>query len=49
MKKKFRGAGVALITPFKTDLTIDFDGLGKIVDNQLENKIDYLVFLGTTA
>jgi 4-hydroxy-tetrahydrodipicolinate synthase len=49
MKKKFRGAGVALITPFKTDLTIDFDGLGKIVDNQLVNNIDYLVVLGTTA
>ncbi|HEY3389020.1 MAG TPA: 4-hydroxy-tetrahydrodipicolinate synthase, partial [Prolixibacteraceae bacterium] len=31
------------------DLTIDFEGLGKIVDNQLENKIDYLVVLGTTA
>ena len=49
MKNKFRGAGVALITPFKTDLTIDFDGLGKIVDNQLVNKIDFLVVLGTTA
>jgi 4-hydroxy-tetrahydrodipicolinate synthase len=49
MKKNFRGAGVALITPFKADLTIDFDGLGKIVDNQIENQIDYLVVLGTTA
>ena len=49
MKNNFRGAGVALITPFKTDLTIDFDGLGKIVDNQLNNQIDYLVVLGTTA
>ena len=49
MKKSFRGAGVALITPFKTDQTIDFGGLGKIVDRQLENKIDYLVVLGTTA
>ncbi len=49
MKKNFRGAGVALITPFKSDLTIDFEGLEKIVDNQLENQIDYLVVLGTTA
>jgi 4-hydroxy-tetrahydrodipicolinate synthase len=49
MKKNFRGAGVALITPFKADLTIDFGGLGKIIDNQLENQIDYLVVLGTTA
>lgn len=49
MKKNFRGAGVALITPFKSDLTIDFDGLGKVVDYQLENYIDFLVVLGTTA
>ncbi len=49
MSKNFRGAGVALITPFKADLTIDFDGLGKIVDNQIGNQIDYLVILGTTA
>jgi len=49
MNKNFRGAGVALITPFKADLSIDFDGLGKIVDSQLENQIDYMVVLGTTA
>ena len=49
MKKNFRGAGVALITPFKANLAIDFEGLGKIVDSQLENQIDYLVVLGTTA
>jgi 4-hydroxy-tetrahydrodipicolinate synthase len=49
MRKSFRGAGVALITPFKDDLSIDFNGLGKVVDNQLENGIDFLVVLGTTA
>ena len=49
MRKEFIGAGVALITPFKADQTVDFEGLGKIVDNQLDNKIDYLVVLGTTA
>lgn len=49
MKKNFRGAGVALITPFKADLTIDFEGLGKVIDNQLDNQIDFLVVLGTTA
>jgi len=49
MKKNFRGAGVALITPFKANLEVDFDGLGKIVDNQLDNQMDYLVILGTTA
>jgi 4-hydroxy-tetrahydrodipicolinate synthase len=49
MERNFRGAGVALITPFNIDLTIDFEGLGKIVDNQLNNQMDYLVILGTTA
>ena len=49
MRKSFRGAGVALITPFKANLTIDFEGLAKIVDNQIENQIDFLVILGTTA
>jgi len=49
MNKNFRGTGVALITPFKADLSIDFEGLGKIVDSQLENQIDYMVVLGTTA
>ncbi len=49
MQKKFRGAGVALITPFKTDLQIDFDSLGQLVDNQIENEMDFLVVLGTTG
>jgi 4-hydroxy-tetrahydrodipicolinate synthase len=49
MSKSFRGAGVALITPFKSDLTVDFEGLGRIVDNQINNQMDYLVILGTTA
>ena len=49
MSKSFRGAGVALITPFKADLTVDFEALGRIVDSQINNQIDYLVILGTTA
>lgn len=49
MRKSFRGAGVALITPFKDDLSIDFNGLGQIVTNQIDNGIDFLVVLGTTA
>lgn len=49
MQKIFHGAGVALITPFDTDLQIDFESLGRIVDAQLENGIDFLVALGTTA
>jgi len=49
MNRSFRGAGVALITPFKANLSVDFEGLAKIVDNQINNKMDYLVILGTTA
>jgi 4-hydroxy-tetrahydrodipicolinate synthase len=49
MHKIFHGAGVALITPFSNDLQIDFNSLGKLVDSQIENQMDYLVVLGTTA
>ena len=45
----FHGAGVALITPFGTDLQIDFQGLGSVIESQIENGMDYLVALGTTA
>jgi len=49
MQKIFRGAGVALITPFDSDLQVDFESLGKLVDSQIENSMDFLVVLGTTA
>jgi 4-hydroxy-tetrahydrodipicolinate synthase len=49
MKKRFQGAGVALLTPFKEDLTIDFPALGNLVDYLVENGTDFLVVLGTTA
>lgn len=41
--------GVALITPFKEDESVDFDALSRLVDYQLQNGTDYLVVLGTTA
>ena len=43
------GTGVALITPFKKDFSIDVDALVRIVNFQIDNGIDYLVVLGTTA
>lgn len=46
---KFRGLGVALITPFKPDYTVDFPALGKLIDHLVKNSVDYLVVLGTTA
>lgn len=44
-----KGLGVALITPFKKDKSIDFDALAKIIDYQINSKIDFFVALGTTA
>lgn len=41
--------GVALITPFKDDESVDYDALLRLVDYQLQNGTDYLVVLGTTA
>jgi len=49
MGQKFRGAGVALITPFKKDSTIDFDALGDLVEDMISGGINFLVVLGTTA
>lgn len=46
---KFVGTGVALITPFKDDLTVDVEALRKLVHFQIENGIDYMVVLGTTG
>jgi 4-hydroxy-tetrahydrodipicolinate synthase len=49
MEHLFKGAGVALITPFKEDLSIDFNALEKLVEEQITSGTDYLVALGTTA
>ena len=46
---KFIGTGVALITPFKSDLSVDVEALQNLVEDQIANGIDYLVVLGTTA
>ncbi len=43
------GMGVALITPFKADKSIDFDALARLIDYQISNSVDYIVALGTTA
>lgn len=47
--QKFIGIGVALVTPFKEDLTVDFDALIKLVNFNIENGTNYLVINGTTA
>ena len=47
--KQFIGTGVALVTPFKNDKSIDFAALEKLVNYQIDNGIDYLVVMGTTG
>jgi len=47
--KKFRGLGVALVTPFDQNGAIDLQALDRLVCFQIEQKVDYLVVLGTTA
>lgn len=49
MNNIFKGAGVALVTPFKEDKTIDFEALRKLVRLQIEGKTDFLVVQGTTG
>ena len=46
---KLEGLGVALVTPFKSDKSIDFEALGRLVDFQIESGVDSLVVLGTTG
>ena len=47
--ESFIGTGVALVTPFTRESAVDVSALRSIVRNQIENGIDYLVVLGTTA
>ncbi len=50
MKHTFpTGTGVALVTPFNTNKEIDYRSLGKIIDFNIQNGVDYLVVLGTTG
>ncbi len=45
----FRGLGVAVITPFLADGSVDFPHLGQLIDEQLEAGVDFFCVLGTTA
>ena len=45
----FRGLGIALITPFKADFSVDYEALGKLVDYQIDNGADFLCILATTG
>lgn len=45
----FKGSGVALITPFKDEESVDFETLGRLVDFHLEHKTDAIIVCGTTG
>lgn len=49
MKNPFVGTGVALVTPFRKQETIDFSKLEKLIDDIIDNGVDYIVALGTTS
>ncbi len=46
---KFKGTGVALVTPFNDDKTVDYKSLKKLVEHVITNGVDFLVVLGTTG
>ena len=49
MNSKFLGTGVALVTPFNSDLSVDHNALANIVSFNIDNGTDYLVICGTTG
>ena len=49
ISQQFKGTGVALVTPFNTDYSINFEALKKLVRHQIDGGTNYLVILGTTG
>ena len=45
----FKGAGVALITPFNEDETVNYDMLGELIERQIAGKTDAIIVCGTTG
>ena len=45
----FKGSGVALVTPFKKDGSIDYQTLKKLIDFQIKNQTDAIIICGTTG
>ena len=46
---KFTGTGVAIITPFKSDCSVDFPALERVTEHVIKGKVNYIVVLGTTG
>lgn len=49
INQQLRGTGVAIVTPFKKDESVDYDALIKLTENLILNKVEYIVVLGTTG
>ena len=49
LKEKFRGTGIAIVTPFHADGKIDWDSYRQLINFWIDNKVEYLVALGTTG
>ncbi|MEO6229130.1 MAG: 4-hydroxy-tetrahydrodipicolinate synthase [Ferruginibacter sp.] len=49
LREQLKGTGVAIVTPFKADESVDYDALKKLIDFVLSNGVEYIVSLGTTG
>lgn len=49
LREQFRGTGIAIVTPFLEDGTIDWEAYKKLIHFWIDNKVEYLVVLGTTG
>jgi 4-hydroxy-tetrahydrodipicolinate synthase len=47
--KRFKGTGVAIVTPFKNDSSIDFSALGRVINHVIKGGVNYIVAMGTTG
>jgi 4-hydroxy-tetrahydrodipicolinate synthase len=47
--KRFKGTGVAIVTPFKNDSSIDFSALGRVINHVIGGGVNYVVAMGTTG
>jgi 4-hydroxy-tetrahydrodipicolinate synthase len=49
LREQLRGTGVALVTPFQSDFSVDYTALERIIDFVIDGGVDYLVTMGTTG
>lgn len=49
LREKFRGTGIAIVTPFNEDRSVDWESFKKLIDFWITGKVEYLVVLGTTG